>query len=156
MITWQFCKGPDLSSEAIEWFEHGGFSHVDTVMPDGTLLGARSDVIGGMPAGVQIRPADYLGSEYVYRVTLPTTPEQDIDYYEFLKQQLGKPYDKEGIVGFIVGREWRDDSAWFCSELAMAALEQSAFLKWPLADHANKITPGDALLIASVFTRVDL
>ena len=153
MITLQFSRGTDISSDLIAWYEHGGWSHVDTVLPDG-LLGARSDAIGGKPAGVQVRPKDYLGDEKTLVVELPCSSEMAGKYEDFLRAQIGKPYDVEGIAGFISGRNWSDPAAWFCSELVAAGLEACGYFEYPLAVTTHKITPADLLLILS--TRVNL
>jgi hypothetical protein len=50
VITLQFVTSRELESSAICTFQRGWCSHVDSVMDDGRLLGARSD------GGVQIRP----------------------------------------------------------------------------------------------------
>ena len=156
MISLQFSRGPDLSSELIEWFSHAAhYSHVDTIMPDGALLGARSDVIGGKPSGVQIRPPDYLGTEPVFRIDLENANElESAAYYDFVKAQVGKPYDKLGIVGFLVGRDWREPSSWFCSELVAAALESCLYFPYPLACPANKVTPPDIINLLSVLNLI--
>ena len=52
-ITLQFVTSRDPESWAIRTFQRGWCSHVDSVMDDGRLLGARSD------GGVQIRPPNY-------------------------------------------------------------------------------------------------
>jgi hypothetical protein len=49
-ITLQFVTSRDPESWAIRTFQRGWCSHVDSVMDDGRLLGARSD------GGVLIRP----------------------------------------------------------------------------------------------------
>lgn len=46
-IKLQFVREKDLSSQVIAWFSAGHVSHVDTVLDDGRLLGARSDRVGG-------------------------------------------------------------------------------------------------------------
>ncbi len=99
MVRLQFVCGDDLSSDVIAWFSAGHFSHVDALLDDGRLLGARSDFVGGKPAGVQIRPADY--SKWSRRVifTLPATPQQEAAYLNFLYGQIGKPYDKTANMG---------------------------------------------------------
>lgn len=74
-------------------------------MPDGTWLGARSDRIGGAPAGVQIRPDDYIKPLRSLTLSLQTTPEQERDHYAFLYSQINKKYDKWAIFGFITGRD---------------------------------------------------
>jgi hypothetical protein len=40
-LTWQFVRQAGVASDVIAWFSAGHFSHVDYVMDDGTLLGAR-------------------------------------------------------------------------------------------------------------------
>lgn len=140
MIRLQFIGMADPASRLIEWFSAGHFSHVDAVMPDGTLLGARSDSVGGKPPGVQIRPQGYekFQSQVVFEI--PTTPEQETKFYSFLRSQLGKHYDKEAIFGFIFDRDWREQDSWICSELQSAALEASGIVP-QLYVAANKITP---------------
>ena len=157
MISLQFATGADLGALAIMWFGGGPqFSHVDSVLPDGRLLGARSDLIGGAPAGVQVRSDGYLGSERVLRIDLPVDTSMSGRYYDFVQAQIGKPYDKEGILGFIAGRTWDDPSAWFCSELVAAGLEECGFFKLKLAASANKITPADLILLLSALVPVTL
>lgn len=155
-IVLQFIGADDLGSEAIEWFSHGSFSHVDSVLEDGRLLGARSDVVGGVPAGVQIRPPDYETFARVLRVELPA-PNAVVDaYYGFLRSQIGKPYDKDGILAFVLWRDWRTPDAWFCSEIAARGLEVSGYLAYPLASPANRVTPSELVQICSVLVPVTL
>jgi hypothetical protein len=148
MITLRFIRGHGVGSGLISWFGGGLYSHVDYAMPDGTWLGARSDRVGGKPAGVQIRPADYVTPIRQLTLALNTTPEQGRDHYAFLFSQIGKPYDKMAILGFIVGRNWEDPGAWICSELQCAAAISADILK-PLCLTANRITPNDLTLLWS-------
>lgn len=157
MISLLFSKGGDLSSGLIEWF--GGtpaFSHVDSITPEGLLLGARSDSVGGRPPGVQVRPPNYLGQEPKLRVDLPASATQEAGYFGFLLAQIGKPYDMEGIAGFIVGRQWDNPSAWFCSELVAAGLENCGFFTHKLAVPTNKVTPGGLVFLLSAFTDISV
>ncbi len=154
MIRLQFVLGSGLSSQVIAWFSSGHFSHVDAILPDGSLLGARSDVItplGGGPvvkAGVQIRPPFYEHWKERVVMSLPATDAQTDAFLEFNHQQLGKAYDKTAIWGFISGRDWRDPQDWFCSELQAAALEVSG--RCPnLYAPRNKITPAALALTVS-------
>lgn len=149
MITFQFCAMSALSSDVIKIFERGWCSHCDAVMPDGSLLGARSDVVGGKPAGVQIRPPSYEVWTRIERVSLEATPEQEAAFYAFLREQIGKPYDSIAIAAFAIGRDWRSPNSWFCSELQAAALEASKWFPKPLSSVANEITPRDLLLVVS-------
>lgn len=153
MIVMQFSRQNDIGSDLITWFSHGaGFSHVDTVMPDGRLLGARSDVCAGVPPGVQIRPVLYAPFSRTLRVVLPADDETTCSYYAFVEAQIGKPYDMRAIEAFPLDRDWRTPNAWFCSELNAAALEACRWFAWPLATPADKIDPDDLVLVVS--TRV--
>ena len=145
----QFVQADDLGSKAIQIFERGWCSHVDHVLADGTLLGARSDTVGGKPPGVQIRPPDYATWSKVQRVALQATGEQETAWLNFLTAQIGKPYDFEAIAAFAIDRDWRNPEKWFCSELAAAALEACKWFPKPLASVANEITPRDLLLAVS-------
>lgn len=146
-VVLRFCAGTGFSSGAIEYFGAGNWSHVDNETPNG-LLGARSDHVGGQPSGVWPRPLDYEKSPRWVRMQLPCTASQYQTWLNFLYQQVSKPYDKLAILAFVIGRNWRDDDAWFCSELAARALEVAGILP-PLFLSPNKITPGALALAVS-------
>ena len=152
MIRLRFVDaGHDPGSEAIKIFERGWCSHVDVVYPDGSLLGARSDEVGGKPAGVQRRPADYENVIQAEVVTLATSDEQLSAFYSFLEAQVGKPYDKTAILAFALARDWQEPDSWFCSELAAAALVYCGWWPRPPSESVNHITPRDLLLMVSPF-----
>lgn len=139
-IRLQFVRERDFSSQVIAWFSAGHVSHVDTLLDDDQLLGARSDSVGGAPPGVQIRPPDY--ADFAVRVVMavPVTVEQKAVYLAFLDDQVGKPYDYKAIWAFLFNRNWRETDSWICSELAAAAAERASIVP-PLFLAANKITP---------------
>ena len=92
MITLQFVLGADLASRAIAFWGqgYGGFSHVDAVLSDGTLLGARNDVAGDQPAGVRIRPANYETWARKERLELACTFTQEATW-ESVAKESGRP-----------------------------------------------------------------
>jgi hypothetical protein len=144
----QFVCESDVVSQVIAWFGASQFSHVDALLDDGTLLGARSDSIGGKPPGVQIRPANYAKFTRKVVMALEVTDTQKATYLAFLNSQIGKPYDMKTILGFFVNRNWRQGGAWICSELLAEGIEQSGVLKeFYVPD--NKITPGSWALAFS-------
>jgi hypothetical protein len=147
-IVLQFVEGSGLGAGLIKWFGHGTYSHVDAVLPDGRLLGARSDNRSGVPEGVQIRPASYVGLEKTTRIVLPATDVQESDFYAFLHDQIGKPYNRIGIVAFALNAAWTSVGAWFCSHLQTAALQRAGWLP-QLSEPPNKIDPDDLFLILS-------
>jgi uncharacterized protein YycO len=148
MIRLQFVRGMGISSSAISWFSAGHFSHVDAILPNGSLLGSRSDQIGLIPPGVQIRPPYYEKWKERVVMVLPQSSGYDEAFIAFLHSQLGKPYDKTAIWGFVAGRDWREDDSWFCSELLSAALEISRACPVLYAPR-NKVTPAALATVMS-------
>lgn len=140
-ITTQFVTEATLGSWAIRFGTHSDFSHVDVVLPSGDLLGARS------AGGVQIRKPDYTQFSLIRRVVIPCSDDEGQAYYEFLRAQVGKPYDWKGVVGFAVNRDWRATDCWFCSELDIAAKEVAKIIK--VATPASRITPNDDYLLSA-------
>lgn len=147
-ILLQFVCEKAISSQLIAWFSAGHFSHVDAVLDDGSLLGARSDRVGGRPAGVQIRPPNYINFSLRVVMAIPVSDLQNTAFYAFLHSQVGKPYDSEAIWAFLFNRNWRETDSWICSELQAAGLEHAAVTP-RLYLAANKITPVSLALAAS-------
>lgn len=145
MIELRFVTCNDPISAAIRVGEYGFWaSHAEALMPDGTLLGAHYD------GGVQARPRGY-DAAIMRRelfVSLPCAASVETAFFDFLRSQLGKPYDLEAIAALVAERDWRAPNSWFCSELMAAALEASGYMP-PLAADVAKITPRDLLLIVS-------
>jgi hypothetical protein len=126
-ITLQFVTCSDPASWSIPTFQRGWCSHVDSVMDDGSLLGAWLD------GGVQIRPPNYEKFSRVERVVIAVPYYKERAYWDFLKAQVGKPYDKPAIVAFAVNRDWHSPDAWFGDEVVAAELEH--------AEVARKLAP---------------
>ena len=110
-IRLQFVCGA-ISSQVIASFSAGHFSHVDALLDDGTLLGARSDRVGGQPPGVQIRSPDYINFSRRVVMEIPATDAQNTTFHAFLHSQIGKPYDSEAIWAFLFNRDWRETDSW--------------------------------------------
>lgn len=147
-LRFQFSRQDDFTSDLIALGGAGDFSHVDIVLDDGTLLGARSDSVGGAPPGVQIRTPRYARWSHQVLIDMPCTPEQKAAALDFAYQQLGKPYDLLAIAAFVVGRDWRSDDSWFCSELA-ARVGEVAGVFAQMYSPANKIAPVPLSLVCS-------
>lgn len=152
-IVLQFSGNSSLTSRVIQWFGKGEYSHVDSVLVDGSLLGARSATMSGFPSGVQIRSADYQNGYKLKRVSLSCTAEQQAAYYGFVMSQVGKSYDKAAIVAFVTGSNKSDSDSWFCSELVAAALQHCGWLK-PLIAPPSKIDPDALLLVLSAIADI--
>jgi hypothetical protein len=146
MITLRFVTGDSMVSAAIRRAEYGFWaSHVEALMPDGTLLGAHID------GGVQARPRDYDKGQFTRELfaDIDAAPDVCDRFQAFLRSQLGKPYDKTAILAFVAARDWQEKDSWFCSELQAAALVACGWFASPLATEFNHITPRDLLLIVS-------
>ena len=148
-LTFQFVRASGLAGSLIGWFGGGpGVSHVDIVLKDGRLLGARMD------GGVQIREASYLEGCEVLQVKVPCGPAWASIAYSFLAEQVGKPYDFTAIWAFVLGHNWRDPKSWMCSELGAAVLERAGIVN-PLVAPDSKITPDALLLLISALVPVE-
>ncbi len=155
-VTLQFSTQRGWASGLIRWFGHGQpYSHVDFVLPGGRLLGSRTDAPVSGQTGVQIRPANYAKFSAVLRVSIQTPHAAAI--YAAARSQIGKPYDRRGIIGFVCGRNWRDTDSWFCSELAAWAFEQGGFwdTKWVVPYMPQKVDPADLFLLLGPYMRLD-
>src|ERR1700726_703863 len=138
MITLRFGTSKGIGSFLIRWRTWSDYSHVDFVLPDGTLLGAQGD-------GVKIRPSDYgkfIKTEF-FDIDIDEVTSQRI--LDFANSQIGKPYDWKAIIGFAFRRDWMETDSWFCSELIEAAFEKNGALLIR-TEHLNRIAPSDLLL----------
>lgn len=150
-IILRFVGGDDnFVSRAIR-ADSGGFwcVHVETLSPEGTLIGAHLD------GGVQARARDYDAGTFSREeyVTIPATDTEAAAFYAFIRSQVGKPYDLAVIAALaasdIVGpRDWREPDSWICSEVIAAALEAAGTIPKVVID-INHLTPRDDRLILS-------
>ena len=146
-IVWQFATESGLASAFIRFGTRCDWSHVDAVMPDGTLLGARIE------GGVQVRSPSYGKFSKLQRYKIET--DRSELFYEALKSQIGKPYDWRAIIGFGLGdRDWQETDSWFCSELQVWAMLQAGFFEnagfqKELLIQTDRISPRDQLLLFS-------
>ena len=156
-----FVTEASLGSQAIRWFTHSDFSHVDIITPDGYRLGARSDhPVGNLAnsqrdgdgAGVQRRAMDYAPFTLDRRLIIPCSATQAYYAYGWLYKQLGKPYDKYGLfASFLFDRPvpWYDERAWWCSELATVFVHNAGFpaCRTP----ASRVSPNDCYIYVGAF-----
>ncbi len=130
-------RGRGVSSRLIRFLTRSPYSHVGLAFP----YRGRVYCIEAVGAGVRL----ILMSEVMHRY------HGGIDYYEVHRaapeqrdgavgvcfQQLGKLYDRPGIVRFLLAIvfDWkpsaREDQAWFCSELVAAAYRAQGLVLAP-------------------------
>lgn len=155
-IHLSFVCGADFSSRAIAWYGNGyrGFSHVDSLLSDGWLAGARDDRVQVFeknrvveyPAGFQLRPADYESwvRRDIVELRVPDGVAEQWD--KWLRSQVGKPYDKGAIIGFLLGRDDHQKGHWICSAGACGALVNSYAMPKPPVPF-SQITPNSLHLM---------
>lgn len=133
MIILQFTARPKIGSWLIRKFTWSDYSHVDIVLPDGRLLGARFE------GGVSIKPPNNFKKCVRFSVDAPE------DVISAALTQVGKPYDIVAIFGIIVRRDWHKSKKWFCSELVAWSFEEAGN---PLlrTENFNRVTPRDLLM----------
>ena len=123
-------------SRAIQFCTHSKYSHVEFVTSEGYLA--------ALPKGVGLKPFDYEpGCECIFAEVRCPNPKAVLDY---ARSQTGKPYDFLAIFSFLVRRDWKNPSSWFCSELVYQSFHEGGFPL--LSDNIpmNRITPRDILL----------
>lgn len=150
VIRLQFVLGAGLSSRLIAWYGqgYGGWSHVDAVLSDGSLLGARSDWIKGIKPGVRIRPPKY--ETWIRRavVEIRSTEAQAIAWEEWLRKQEGCPYDQGAIWAFITGKRQHTAGRWICSACQFGALEKMHILH-PASIPPSQVTPDTLFMLTT-------
>lgn len=159
-VTLMAVAGDQFSSRLIEW-RSIGWAHFASILPDGSVLDSRADIVkvkgACYPEGVQLRPKGYLDTEPRWlKVEIPCTHAQANAWETALRSQLNKPYDFPGIWSFVTegkDRNWREQSAWFCSELGLWALERAGICH-QLDMPAFRFTPGDAIAICAALGHV--
>jgi len=156
MITLRFVTDSDPVSDTIRRGEMGFWaSHVEALMPDGTLLGAHTD------GGVAARPRDYDASQWSQQlyVQVPCSDAQAQEFTAFLQSQLGKPYDMAAIaemaLGVLTGESpnWPQKPSWICSALQTAALLSAGIVKAAPAT-VRLATPRDVLVALSALVAI--
>lgn len=151
-----FFRGTDLISAAIRWQTRSHYSHV-AVSIERTPFDAHVVIEAYPGKGVRERRVEaaelikYDVHEYEFRQPTMTAFESSI-LLNFLRMQVGKPYDYLGVARFLTRSKDSDlvNRKWFCSELAAAAFKHAHH---PLlnVEESWKISP--ALLAMSPLLR---
>ena len=132
-------------------FAQYGFwaTHSEAVLPDSQRIGSWYH-----KGGVRIEPPDYDTGTIKQElfIGLKATDAQAEAFYVFLHSQIGKPYDALAIASFVSGRDWQQPDSWSCSELIGAGLAACGLFPQHMAVKFSKVTPRDALLLASMVT----
>lgn len=157
-IRIDFLLGQDWTSRLIARYgaNTGGWSHCASVLKDGRLLDARSDVLDGVPAGVHIRKS--ITERWVRKCTT-TLEVTDVEYEEWeanLRAKITDAYGRSDIVSMLLGRPGHHNGQWICSALAINGVQHISrswtaphlgFIPYPLPMEAHEISPDMALVI---------
>ena len=127
----------------LTWSE---YSHVEI----GVYRKGRLGWVGALPEGVVWKPYDYDPHCNYAIATIDCTYEQKAKVAEFIKAQMGKPYDFGAICGIWLHRDWAKPDRWFCSELVAAACRHAGIKLVGDAEMLDRITPRDILYSPSV------
>ncbi len=141
-LTYQFATEDSIASAIIRWYTWSPFSHVDLVLPDGSLLGAR------LKGGVQIRQPGYAKFTKTARYCVEVEEDQANMLYNIARLQVGKPYNTRAILAFAF-EDYPDagGASWDCSELQIWLLFKIGIKALNLnPEHVNRITPRDLLM----------
>lgn len=140
MIRLLFTRQPTIWSHAIRHAQRSPYSHVTLLLPDGGYDARFWRGVARYPLSTIWAWLESECSGYTVGIV------QDADHeraHRFCRSQVGKPYDWKAVLGIGLHRDWRDDAAWFCSELVAAALEYAGIE--PVAKDASRVTPDDLL-----------
>jgi hypothetical protein len=136
MFRLRFVTQEEVESDIIRDFTRSLWSHTETVLEDGSYLGAL------MEGGVQIRPANYCTPKREMRYAIPVEDDQYVKAMDFAHAQIGKGYNKMGILGLTLDTGWSNSDEWFCSQLETAISVAGGFpMLNVLPNYTRKITP---------------
>lgn len=137
MITLRFLHEHNIGATLIRAYTWDYWNHVEIALPEG-YLGAR--ILGG----VKIRPLNYSSAKAAFAlVQCDDNTTQKV--LEFAKQQIGKPYSIDGIIGLVLHKDWGNRNSWFCSELVAACFDVAGY---PIIDcsQVDRLSPRDITL----------
>lgn len=129
-----FMRTPTLGSLVIQGATWSPWSHVACVL-------ANKRVIESTAAhkGVRETTLDAVlvrASAFQFGHTTVTAEAE-----RFLLAQVGKPYDWTALAGIYLHRDWQQDDAWFCSELAAATAQAGG--RTLIRRRLSRVTPVD-------------
>ena len=140
MIALKFSTGTGFGSGIIRWFTWSKYSHVDLILPNGTLLGALQG------KGVGIREDSRGGDKFTVNCSEEVAQRVLLNSISF----IGKEYDWWGAFAFGPRRDWQDSKKWFCSELIVHLFAQAG-LSLLNTRESHRISP--AMLVLSPYLR---
>lgn len=135
-------KGISITSKLIRWQTRSEYSHIAIELTSGRVVEAwRKGVCNAKDFSENHTPGTVVDSFEIYGLT----ELQEKLAADFLYSQYGKKYDFKGVFRFLTRRDQPADDKWFCSELAMAAM-QHAGIDLLLRIPASHTSPRDVVI----------
>lgn len=136
MIRIRFSRGLGWKAALIRQATSSAFSEVGFKMPDHAVFDV-TPRYGAIPR--------YVLDDDSTRYLVPEIPDETVaQAVRWAAGFAGRPFDWGALHG--IGRNWRDDRAWFPSELVAAAFDAVGAPLLPNFDHKKRVTPRDLLL----------
>jgi uncharacterized protein YycO len=108
-------------SSLIQAFEGSQFSHVAAVLPGDRVIETT------WSNGVRERGLSSLQEDALRYAMFEIALHDEVAAETFLREQIGKPYDKMALLGIGFGRDWQNDNAWYCSEMITTAIAKGGY-----------------------------
>lgn len=126
-LSLQLVEAANWESLAIGRYGGGGwapeYSHADCVTSKGDLVGARNDVLNGVPAGVQIRQQGYEKWIHCDRYSKDVPDEVAAAWDAAVYAGIGAHYDQDAIWSFALGVQLHTIGDFICSAYATSRLQ---------------------------------
>lgn len=111
--------GTGLLSEAIEWYTHSKYSHIRVAVSDTEFIEATWPKVR---KGNISELKEYKAGEIIIKTPIdPLTQEEQTRLILFLTKKIGKRYDWQGLISFLVRKNVQNKNWYFCNELVEEA-----------------------------------
>ena len=133
-------KGKSLTSKLIKLTSHGKYSHTAIILPHGDIVEAWEGT-DNVRIIKNLSEGHTPGTEVdIYTIDIPSELERD--FIEFVLSQVGKPYNKWGLIAFYLNRlRFNREGEWFCSQLLVGACHSIGQYLWGSETKSWQISP---------------
>lgn len=131
-------RGRSKLSRLIRWWTRGPYSHAAIVTTAGTVIEAWTK---GVREVASVSTDHAPGTQVDLFAVEGLTPERAKVMEDFARAQIHKAYDYRGLFGFLTRSTHDNEKAWFCSELAVAALRYGGLRPFSDMAPAWKVSP---------------
>lgn len=140
----------DLVAWLIEIGTRASWDHIESVMPDGSIIAAHAQ------GGVQRCAADYDTTSTAQIVLdIPMPPAMLAKWVAYHESRIGAPYDMGAIVEFVTGfAGMHVNTDYICSAETILAFRHCGRIENPLAEGAHCFSPRDDVLVLSALPGV--